>query len=46
MPLAGFVDVVERDVGFGSKVGQIGRKWYKSGSFSDQIGVNLLAHET
>ena len=27
------------DVKFGSKVGQIGSKWDKSGTFSDQISV-------
>ena len=27
---------------FGSKVGQIGRKWDKSGTFSDQISVHLV----
>ena len=26
---------------FGSKVGQIGPKWDKSGAFSDQISVHL-----
>ena len=26
---------------FGSKVGQIGTKWDKSGAFSDQISVHL-----
>ena len=30
-----------RDGRFGSKVGQIGTKWDKSGAFSDQISVNL-----
>ena len=28
-----------RDVRFGSKVGQIGPKWDKSGTFSDQISM-------
>ena len=30
-----------RDGRFGSKVGQIGPKWDKSGAFSDQISVHL-----
>ena len=30
-----------RDARFGSKVGQIGPKWDKSGAFSDQISVHL-----
>ena len=30
-----------RDGRFGSKVGQIGPKWNKSGAFSDQISVHL-----
>ena len=30
-----------RVVRFGSKVGQIGPKWEKSGAFSDQISVHL-----
>ena len=30
-----------RDRRFGSKVGQIGPKWDKSGTFSDQISVQL-----
>ena len=34
-----------RDGRFGSKVGQIGPKWDKSGAFSDQISVHL-AHGT
>ena len=29
------------DIMFGSKVGQIGPKWDKSGTFSDQISVHL-----
>ena len=29
------------DAGFGSKVGQIGPKWDKSGAFSDQISVHV-----
>ena len=33
--------VVYRDGRFGSKVGQIGPKWDKSGAFSDQISVHL-----
>ena len=32
---------VIRDGRFGSKVGQIGPKWDKSGAFSDQISVHL-----
>ena len=32
---------VHRDGRFGSKVGQIGPKWDKSGTFSDQISVHL-----
>ena len=32
---------VARDCRFGSKVGQIGPKWYKSETFSDQISVHL-----
>ena len=31
----------DRGCRFGSKVGQIGHKWYKSGAFSDQISVHL-----
>ena len=30
-----------RDGRFGSKVGQIGPKWDKSGTFTDQISVHL-----
>ena len=30
-----------RDGRFGSKVGQIGPKWDKSGTFSDQLSVHL-----
>ena len=30
-----------RDGRFGSKMGQIGTKWDKSGAFSDQISVHL-----
>ena len=30
-----------RDGRFGSKVGQIGSKWDKSGAFSDQISVHF-----
>ena len=33
--------VCVRDDRFGSKVGQLGPKWDKSGSFSDQISVHL-----
>ena len=33
--------IVPRDGRFGSKVGQIGPKWDKSGAFSDQISVHL-----
>ena len=29
------------DVGFGFKMGQIGSKWDKSGTFSDQISVHF-----
>ena len=32
--------VLYRDGRFGSKVGQIGPKWDKSGAFSDQISVH------
>ena len=32
----------DRDGRFGSKVGQIGPKGYKSGAFSDQISVQLV----
>ena len=31
--------ICNRDGRFGSKVGQIGPKWDKSGAFSDQISV-------
>ena len=34
-------DLNSRDGRFGSKVGQIGPKWDKSGAFSDQISVHL-----
>ena len=34
-------DMSARDGRFGSKVGQIGPKWDKSGAFSDQISVHL-----
>ena len=33
--------VFTMDGRFGSKVGQIGPKWDKSGAFSDQISVHL-----
>ena len=33
--------LITRDGRFGSKVGQIGPKWDKSGAFSDQISVHL-----
>ena len=33
--------VLIRDGRFGSKVGQIGPKWDKSGAFSDQISLHL-----
>ena len=33
--------VSDRDVRFGLKVGQIGRKWDKSVTFSDQISVKM-----
>ena len=33
--------VSSRDDRFGSKVGQIGPKWDKSGAFSDQISMHL-----
>ena len=44
--LAAFVVLItdgtlNRDRTFGSKVGQIGPKWDKSGAFSDQISVHL-----
>ena len=32
----------DRDARFGSKVGPIGTKWGKSGTFSDQISVHLV----
>ena len=31
-----------KDGRFGSKVGQVGPKWDKSGAFSDQISVHLV----
>ena len=34
----------DRDGRFGSKVGQIGPKWDKSGSISDQISVHFGHH--
>ena len=33
--------VQPRDARFGSKLGQVGPKWDKSGAFSDQISVHL-----
>ena len=33
--------VASRDGRYGSKVGQIGPNWEKSGAFSDQISVHL-----
>ena len=36
-----FYVVSASDGRFGSKVGQIGPKWDKSGAFSDQISVHL-----
>ena len=35
------VHLLGKDRRFGSKVGQIGPKWDKSGAFSDQISVHL-----
>ena len=35
------IPVHDRDGRFGSKEGQIGPKWDKSGAFSDQISVHL-----
>ena len=37
--ISGFVS----DARFGCKVGQIGKKWDKSGTFSDQISVHFGA---
>ena len=40
-PCVPSIDAYIRDGRFGSKVGQIGPKWDKSWTFSDQISVHL-----
>ena len=41
IPLRNCNSIWIRDGRFGSKVGQIGPNWDKSGTFSDQISVHL-----